>query len=101
MANPVPLDAEGIAALVASAPEWRHDGDFMRRSFEFRDFVEAFGFMTQVAIVAEKLNHHPEWENVWNRVDISLTTHDADGLSELDAKFIAEVRKILGESDGG
>jgi 4a-hydroxytetrahydrobiopterin dehydratase len=58
--------------------------DAIERSFKFRDFVEAFGFMTRVALLAEKADHHPEWSNVYNRVEILLTTHDADGLSARD-----------------
>ena len=58
--------------------------DAVQRSFSFSNFIEAFGFMTSVALVAEKMNHHPEWFNVYNRVDITLSTHDAQGLSQLD-----------------
>jgi 4a-hydroxytetrahydrobiopterin dehydratase len=58
--------------------------DAIRKSFRFANFVEAFGWMTRAALLAEKMNHHPEWSNVYNRVDVTLTTHDADGLSKLD-----------------
>ncbi|RXZ64049.1 4a-hydroxytetrahydrobiopterin dehydratase [Pelagerythrobacter rhizovicinus] len=60
------------------------DRDAIERTFTFADFVEAFGFMTRVALLAEKADHHPEWSNVYNRVEIALTTHDADGLSQRD-----------------
>jgi len=60
------------------------DGDAIERKFAFADFVEAFGFMTRVALLAEKADHHPEWSNVYNRVEIALTTHDAGGLSRRD-----------------
>lgn len=60
------------------------DGDAIERKFEFADFVEAFGFMARVALLAEKADHHPEWSNVYNRVEIVLTTHDAGGLSQRD-----------------
>ena len=68
---------------------WQHDADrdAIHKSFKFKSFVEAFGWMTQMAIVAEKMNHHPEWFNVYNRVDVTLTTHDAGGLSALDVKL--------------
>lgn len=68
---------------------WQHDAkrDAISKTFRFKTFVEAFGFMTQAAIHAEKLNHHPEWSNVYNTVDVKLTTHDAGGLTELDAKL--------------
>jgi len=58
--------------------------DAIQKTFKFGDFTAAFGWMTQMAIVAEKMNHHPEWFNVYNRVEVTLTTHDADGLSRLD-----------------
>jgi len=60
------------------------DRDAIERTFTFADFVEAFGFMTRVALLAEKADHHPEWSNVYNRVEIALTTHDAGGLSQRD-----------------
>lgn len=61
--------------------------DAIRRSFKFKNFTEAFAFMTRVALMAEKMDHHPEWFNVYNRVDITLSTHDAGGLSERDIKL--------------
>lgn len=69
--------------------------DAIEKSFVFGDFVEAFGFMAQVAIVAEKLNHHPEWSNVYKTVDVTLTTHDADGLSALDIKLAKKMDGFL------
>ena len=84
---PIPrlTDAERDAAL-ARLPQWnlRDDGLAIVRKFAFADFGEAFGFMTRVAIAAEKADHHPEWCNVYNRVEITLTTHDAGGLSKRD-----------------
>ncbi len=61
--------------------------DTLTKSFRFTDFNAAFGWMTRVAMVAEKLDHHPEWRNVWNRVEVTLTTHDAQGLTELDHRL--------------
>lgn len=61
--------------------------DAIRKTFRFSNFVEAFGWMTRAALLAEKMNHHPEWSNVYNRVDVTLTTHDADGLSNLDVSL--------------
>ena len=74
------------AQLSTLLPEWSLDADrdAIRRSIRFKDFVEAFGFMSKVALLAERADHHPEWFNVYNRVDILLTTHDADGLSARD-----------------
>lgn len=84
------LDAGDLQELVAALPQWQHDtarGGTISRSFVFRDFVQAFGFMTQLALEAEKRNHHPEWSNVYNRVAITLTTHDLGGLSTLDLEL--------------
>ncbi len=65
--------------------------DAIQKTFLFKNFIEAFGFMTQAAIIAEKMNHHPEWSNVYRTVEVTLTTHDANGLSDLD---IALARKM-------
>ncbi|QCB54340.1 4a-hydroxytetrahydrobiopterin dehydratase [Sphingopyxis sp. PAMC25046] len=90
------LDDTQRAALLARFPEWRHEPsrDAITRQFKFDDFARAFGFMASVAIVAEKMDHHPEWSNVYNRVDILLTTHDADGLSERDAKLAEAIEAL-------
>lgn len=81
-------DAER-ADLLPGLPEWALDTarDGIARSFRFKDFSQAFGFMARVALLAEKADHHPEWSNVWNRVDILLTTHDAGGLSMRDIEM--------------
>ncbi|MEM1235792.1 MAG: 4a-hydroxytetrahydrobiopterin dehydratase [Pseudomonadota bacterium] len=81
------LDSAALQDLLAAG--WAHDPerDAITKSFTFKNFTEAFGWMTQMAITAEKLNHHPEWFNVYKRVDVTLTTHDVNGLSELDAKL--------------
>lgn len=89
-------DGERIAAM-SHLPGWdlQLDKTAISRDFEFHDFSGAFAFMTQVALLAEKHDHHPEWSNVYNRVQITLTTHDAGGLSERDiamAKAIDAIR---------
>ena len=66
------------------------------RKFEFKDFNAAFAFMTRVALLAEKMDHHPEWSNVWNRVDVTLATHSAGGLTELDVKLAEAMDRIAG-----
>lgn len=72
--------------------------DAMKKSYEFSDFTEAFGFMTRAAIWAEKWNHHPEWFNVYNKVDVTLTTHDVGGLSSLDVKLARKFDLLAGEA---
>ena len=74
--------------------------DAITRSFEFSGFNEAFGFMSRVALYAEKINHHPEWFNVYRTVDVSLTTHDANGLTELDVKLAKKMDDLAAKSPG-
>lgn len=81
-----PLDETERAEALDGLPDWDYDDgrDAIMRRFAFADFSEAFAFMTRIALLAEKMDHHPEWSNVWNRVEILLTTHDAGGLSARD-----------------
>jgi len=69
---------------VAELDGWTGGDDFITKVYRFDDFAQAFGFMTRIAIIADKMDHHPEWFNVYNRVDVTLTTHDAGGLTEKD-----------------
>ena len=86
-----------LDALLAQAPEWRlrADGKALERTFTFADFNQAFGFMTRIALYAEKADHHPEWFNVYNRVGITLTTHDAGGISQRDADMAHAIEAML------
>lgn len=83
-------DAERAAGL-ASLPDWSlvANREAISRRFVFKDFGEAFAFMMRVALLAERMNHHPEWFNVWNKVDVTLATHDAGGLTKLDLDLAA------------
>lgn len=83
--------------LLAELPGWTlvRDGRAIERIFAFADFIGAFGFMSRVALLAERANHHPEWSNVYGRVQICLTTHDADGLSDRDLKLAAEIDALI------
>jgi 4a-hydroxytetrahydrobiopterin dehydratase len=88
-------DRIGARAALASLDGWSaaEGRDAIVKTFRFRDFNAAFGFMSRVALLAEKLDHHPEWSNVYNRVEVLLATHDADGVTELDvtmARFMDE-----------
>ncbi|MET0961937.1 MAG: 4a-hydroxytetrahydrobiopterin dehydratase [Noviherbaspirillum sp.] len=81
------LDPASVAQLLQALPDWKHDAQrgAISREFMFADFNEAFSFMAQIALAAEKRDHHPEWFNVYNKVRITLTTHDAGGLTERDS----------------
>lgn len=83
------LSAAARAEALEGLDGWREarDGGAIEKTFQFKDFKAAFGFMTQAALYAEEANHHPEWFNVYNRVEVTLTTHDADGVSERDIKM--------------
>ena len=85
------------AAALDTLGEWDYDEarDALVRRFVFADFVAAFGFMTRVAMLAEKADHHPEWSNVWNRVDVLLTTHDAGGLSVRDVALAGAIDGVV------
>ncbi|MFN4197771.1 MAG: 4a-hydroxytetrahydrobiopterin dehydratase [Flavobacterium sp.] len=73
-----------VESFLKSHPSWKLNGDFIERHWDFSNFSEAFAFMTRVALEAEKANHHPDWSNVYNKVHIRLSTHDAGGLTEND-----------------
>lgn len=91
------LDEEARAAMATTLPGWRmaEGRDAIARTYRFADFSEAFGFMSRVAMLAEKHDHHPEWSNVWNRVEILLTTHDAGGLSARDLALAEAIDALL------
>ncbi|MGG5889932.1 4a-hydroxytetrahydrobiopterin dehydratase [Falsiroseomonas sp. HC035] len=91
-----PLDSAARAELSRNLPHWSlvEGRDAIRRRFRFADFSAAWGFMSRVALVAERMDHHPEWSNVWNRVEILLTTHDAGGLSERDVAMAQAIDQI-------
>lgn len=91
------LTDEERADALDGLPDWDYDEarDAISRRFTFVDFSEAFAFMTRVALYAEKHDHHPEWSNVWNRVDITLTTHDAGGLSERDVTMAEAIEGLV------
>jgi len=90
------LDDAARKGLPARLPGWQlaNGRDAIQKTFKFKDFSEAFGFMSRAALVAEKLDHHPEWSNVWNRVDVTLSTHSAGGLTNLDLELAEAMDKI-------
>lgn len=91
------LTPEELAAQLPALAGWTHGaerGGVLTRAFQFADFVQAFGFMAQVALHAERMNHHPEWSNVYHRVSVTLTTHDVDGISAKDIEMATLMNRI-------
>jgi 4a-hydroxytetrahydrobiopterin dehydratase len=90
------LSDEALEAALAILSGWRRAAgrNAISRSFRFKTFSEAFGFMTRAALLAERMDHHPEWSNVYNRVEVTLATHSSGGVTELDVKMAAEMDKL-------
>jgi 4a-hydroxytetrahydrobiopterin dehydratase len=90
------LDDAARKTIPTRLPGWRltEGRDAIAKTFTFKDFNAAFGFMTRAALAAERMNHHPEWLNVWNRVEVTLSTHDAGGLTERDLKLAEAMDRI-------
>lgn len=91
-----PLPESDILEALASVSGWQREQGRIRREFAFANFVGAFGFMSSVALLAERADHHPEWSNVYNRVIIELTTHDAGGLTARDFSLAREIDAVAG-----
>ena len=89
------LNQDQTEALASRLPQWTVINTCLQRQLVFKNFVEAFGFMAQVALLAEARNHHPNWSNVYNRVNIELTTHDLGGLSTIDEELAAAIDDLL------
>ena len=88
------LNSQDLIALQKDLPEWELQQSKLRRRWQFKNFVEAFGFMTRVALLAEAMNHHPEWSNVYATVTIELTTHDLNGLSSRDVQLAKAINLL-------
>lgn len=88
------LSADALDAALAQLPGWRVENGKLHRQFQFKSFVEAFGFMSSVALVAESMGHHPEWFNVYSRVTVDLTTHDAGGITDLDLSLAQRMSEL-------
>lgn len=95
MSRPELLSTAELTSWLAGHPLWTLDQKHIRRSLTFDSFASAFAFMTRLAFVAESLNHHPEWSNVYNRLEIGLTTHDVGGVTSLDCAFAEAVEDVL------
>jgi len=88
------LDTDDVHHRLAALPGWSVRSGKLHRDYKFADFVEAFGFMTSVALIAERLNHHPEWFNVWSSVVVDLTTHDAGGITAKDFALAEAMERL-------
>jgi len=97
MADKLSSEARGEALSSLNGWAETEGRDAISKKFEFRNFSAAFGWMTRVALAAEKINHHPEWLNVWNKVEVTLSTHDAGGLSELDIALAKKMDALAKE----
>jgi 4a-hydroxytetrahydrobiopterin dehydratase len=93
--RPKALSAQEITDRLEALEGWSVESDKLHRSFLFSDFTEAFAFMTRAALHAEKMDHHPEWSNVYNRVKVDLITHDAGGITELDFALAKVMNKAI------
>jgi 4a-hydroxytetrahydrobiopterin dehydratase len=96
MTRPVKIGADAALAKLSGWSRGEGARDAIQKTFKFKDFNAAFGFMTRVAIKADQLDHHPEWFNVYNRVEVTLATHDADGVTELDVTLAAFMDEVAG-----
>jgi 4a-hydroxytetrahydrobiopterin dehydratase len=96
MAARTKLTDTEVAARLEALPGWTLVAGKLHKAFAFRDFAEAWGFMSAVALAAETMGHHPEWLNVWNRVTVDLTTHDVGGISALDFDLAARMDTLAG-----
>jgi 4a-hydroxytetrahydrobiopterin dehydratase len=96
VAAPARLTDTEVAARLKALPGWTLAGGKLHKGFTFHDFAGAWGFMSAVALVAEAMGHHPEWSNVWNRVTVDLTTHDAGGISALDFDLATRMEALAG-----
>ena len=93
--KPYLLDNEEIKELASKLSGWKISNQNLERKFSFNNFIEAFSFMTQVALLCEKHNHHPNWDNVYSYVNILFTTHDLGGISNLDKILASEINKLI------
>ncbi len=94
MAASTLLSTDAVNSALSQLSGWSVERGKLHRQFQFKSFVEAFGFMTSVALIAESMNHHPEWFNVYNRVTVDLTTHDAGGITDKDVELARRMNEL-------
>ena len=93
--KPYLLKDEELKELTAKIPGWEIKSEYIERVFNFSNFIEAFSFMTKIALISEKYNHHPDWENIYSEVKIKLSTHDLGGITNLDETLASEINGLL------
>jgi len=98
--SPIKLSESEIAAALSKLPGWQNEGGKLHREYKFVDFVAAFGFMSGAALIAQGMEHHPEWFNVWNTVRIDLATHDSGGITALDVKLAHSMEELAARQLG-
>ena len=89
--KPYLLQDKELKELIAKIPGWEVKSEYLKREFDFQNFIEAFSFMTRIALICEKYNHHPNWQNIYSKVIIKLSTHDLGGITNLDEKLASEI----------
>lgn len=100
MSKVAKLSKEEIDVALSKLPDWKLEGGKLHREYKFSDFVAAFGFMTGAALVAQGMDHHPEWFNVWNTVRVDLATHDAGGITTLDVELARRMEELAARQIG-
>ena len=89
------IDQNQLANFIAKNPSWIIDDKTIKKEFKFENFIDAFGFMSKVALLSEKMDHHPDWQNTYNKVKINLTTHDKGGITNNDIKLAESIDKLI------
>ena len=89
------IEKNQLDSFTEKNPSWRIDNKTIKKEFKFDNFIEAFGFMSKVALLSEKMDHHPDWQNTYNKVKINLTTHDKGGITTNDIKLAESIDKLI------
>ena len=89
------IDQNQLDYFIEKNPSWMIDNKTIKKEFKFHSFIDAFGFISKVALLSEKMDHHPDWQNTYNKVKINLTTHDKGGITEKDIKLAESIDKLI------
>ena len=89
------IEKNELDSFIEKNPSWIIDNKTIKKEFKFENFIEAFGFMSKVALLSEKIDHHPDWQNIYNKVKINLTTHDKGGITTNDIKLAEAIDKLI------